>query len=261
MHIRDFINSLSAKGQRCFTTAEIVATLGISFNAARSAIQHVKASGEIASPAKGFYVIVPPEYRILGCLPPELFIRQLMEYWKMPYYICLQSAAKYYGAAHQQTQVFHVMIPKNRPGIKCGKVRIDFIAKKGLERTPVQLFKTVAGNISVSTPEATAKDLICYPQRCGGFNPILTILEELVEAIKLVPLGELANSSHDKQWIQRLGFLLDLLERNEMSETLYQHIVECPIRYIPLAYYMPVEDAEKNNKWKINVNIELESDL
>ena len=29
---------------------------------------------------RGFCVIVPPEYRRLGCLPPEQFVLQLMEH-------------------------------------------------------------------------------------------------------------------------------------------------------------------------------------
>jgi hypothetical protein len=59
---------------------------------------------------RGFHVIVPPEYRSLGCLPPEQFAPALMETLGMPYYAGLLSAAQFHGAAHQRPQVFQVVV-------------------------------------------------------------------------------------------------------------------------------------------------------
>lgn len=261
MKIKDFINDLSANGKRCFTISEVKKTLGSSDKAAWNAIERLKAVGELASPAKGFYLIIPPEYRILKCLPPEFFIPQLMEHWEMPYYVCLQSAAMYYGATHQQTQIFYVMVPKNRPMIRCGKVRIEFIAKKQLLRTPMQAIKTAAGYINVSTPESTAMDIVCYVRKCGGLNSVLTILEELAERIGNEPLRILADASNEKHWIQRLGFLLEEIGYLELSETLYGSMRHHSTNIIPLASYLPMKGFKRNYKWRIAVNTNLESDL
>lgn len=261
MKIKDFINHLSANGKRSFTTSEIKESLGSSDKAVWNAIERLKAVGELASPAKGFYLIIPPEYRILKCLPPEFFIPQLMAYWEMQYYVCLQSAAMYYGAAHQQTQIFYVMVPKNRPMIQCGKVRIEFIAKKQLLRTPVQAIKTAAGYINVSTPESTAMDIVCYVRKCGGLNSVLTILEELAERMENESLKALANASQEKHWIQRLGFLLEELGHLDLSETLYEHLRPHSTNIIPLASYLPMKGSNRNLKWRVAVNTNLESDL
>ncbi|MHC1728414.1 MAG: hypothetical protein AB9866_20835 [Syntrophobacteraceae bacterium] len=48
--------------------------LGSSDVAVHSAIQRLRGKGDIAMPYRGFYVIAPPEYRVLGCLPAEQFI-------------------------------------------------------------------------------------------------------------------------------------------------------------------------------------------
>ena len=77
-------------------------TLGVSAAAARQALSRLAAKREIASPARGFYVVVPPEYRRLGCLPADQFIPSLMEHRKIPYYVALLSAAQYHGAAHHR---------------------------------------------------------------------------------------------------------------------------------------------------------------
>lgn len=261
MRIKDFINNLSANGKRSFTISEIKESLGSSDKAVWNAIERLKAVGELASPAKGFYLIIPPEYRILQCLPPEFFIPQLMAFWEMQYYVCLQSAAMYYGATHQQTQIFYVIVPKNRPMIRCGKVRIEFIAKKQLLKTPVQTIKTVAGYINVSTPESTAMDIVCYVRKCGGLNSVLTILEELAERMEKESLRALADASNEKHWIQRLGFLLEELGYLELSETLYETLKKHSTNIIPLASYLPMKGSKRNFKWRIAINTSLESDL
>jgi len=43
-------------------------------------LSRLAAKGAIASPAREFYLIVPPEYRGLGCLPAEQFVPALMEF-------------------------------------------------------------------------------------------------------------------------------------------------------------------------------------
>jgi hypothetical protein len=74
----------------------------------------------VATPARGFYVIVPPEYRSLGCLPGDQFIPTLASHRGLAYYVGLLSAAQYRGAAHQRPREIQVFLEKNRSPIKCG---------------------------------------------------------------------------------------------------------------------------------------------
>ena len=117
---RNVIADLVALGRHHFTSSELRSALGVSEAAARQALSRLAAKGEIASPARGFYVIVPPEYRRLGCLPADQFIPLLMEHWGARYYVGLLSAAQYHGAAHHRPQEFQVVVERNRPAIVCG---------------------------------------------------------------------------------------------------------------------------------------------
>ena len=92
--------------------------------AARNALKRLATRNRVASPARGFYVVIPPEYRKLGCLPPEQFIPALADREGRPYYVGLLSAAQYYGAAHHRPQEFQVCLEKNRRPIACGGVRV-----------------------------------------------------------------------------------------------------------------------------------------
>ena len=73
-----YILDLAARGRHHFTTAEAVKALGASVPTVRAALRRLKTRGEIADPHRGFHVIVPPEYRRLGCLPADQFVPQLM---------------------------------------------------------------------------------------------------------------------------------------------------------------------------------------
>jgi len=108
-----FIEALKAKGLYTFTQAEAMNTDKRSDIALEAALRRLKQKGRIANPHRGFYVIVPVEYRETGCPPASWFIDALMRFLRQPYYVGILSAAAIHGAAHQQPMLFQV--EKRRP--------------------------------------------------------------------------------------------------------------------------------------------------
>ena len=74
-----FTTGLTARGRYHFTTVEAQQVLAVSAPATRAALRRLRQRGEIADPYRGFHIIVPPEYRKIGCLPADQFVPQLME--------------------------------------------------------------------------------------------------------------------------------------------------------------------------------------
>src|SRR5690606_38651429 len=101
-NIREYVSSLAARGRYLFSSDDVQDSLGVSAAAAKLALNRLAKRGRIASPARGFYVIVPPEYQKLGCLPADQFIPALMERLGLSYYAGLLTAAQYHGAAHHR---------------------------------------------------------------------------------------------------------------------------------------------------------------
>ena len=60
---RDLVVDFAARGQYHFTSSEFRSALGVSQAAANQSLWRLANRGEIASPGRGFYVVVPPEYR------------------------------------------------------------------------------------------------------------------------------------------------------------------------------------------------------
>jgi hypothetical protein len=61
-----------------FTSQEAQSALGISPDVGKLVLNRVEKKSFVASRARSFYVIVPPEYRSLGCLPVDQLIPALM---------------------------------------------------------------------------------------------------------------------------------------------------------------------------------------
>ena len=254
-----WVRDLASRGTYHFTTAEAEAALGVSGVAARASLRRLKSKQLIASPFRGFQVILPPEYRHIGCLPAEDFVPQLLDRLGVPYYFGLLSAAAFYGAAHQQPQVAQVVVPKNRLAIECGRVKVEFIARGNLVEIPARAFNTPRGRVLVSSPEATAFDLVGRPERCGGLDHVATLLAELAETLDARKLVELFPLS-PVPWSQRLGFLLDLLGHRHLAEALAIQVAAA-VHEVALLVPQGRAQGTRNQRWRMLINAEIEPDL
>ncbi len=176
------------------------------------------------------------------------------------YYACLLSAAEYHGAAHQRPQVFQVVVAKGRRPIRCGKMRVEFIFRKNVAIILTEPRNTPAGILKIATPEATTLDLIGYVGHCAGLDNVATVLTELAEKIDARRLLEIAELS-PIAWVERLGFLLDLVGAHEKAEGIAGYIREKrPVR-TPLAPTLGIKGARMESRWRVFVNTEVEPDL
>lgn len=260
MRAAQYVDELVARGIHHFTTQEALLGLQGTEPAVRAQLRRLKAANKIASPMRSFYVIVSPEYRKLGCLPAEHFIDQLMTFLAEPYYVGLLSAAERYGAAHQRPQTLQVVVPRNRPPIRCGKVDITFIARGDIETVATRRLNTQKGFVYYSTPEQTAYDLVGYPGHAGGLSNVATVLSELAPELDRKILLSTA-VKNPIGWSQRLGFLLEVLGEVALSRALEKIVNSQAKSFIPLRRSASNGGAERNHKWKVIINEEVEPDL
>jgi predicted transcriptional regulator of viral defense system len=260
MVLAQYIDSLLTQGIYSFTGVEAAETLGSGVIATRAALRRLRHKGEIAMPFRGFYVIVTPEHRILGCLPANQFIPALMAHLDEPYYAGLLTAAEHHGAAHHRPQAFQVVVQRTRPGITCGGVRIDFIARKNVAVMPTQDFKTPRGYLKVSTPEATAFDLAGYPHHAGGLDNAATVLVELAEILDAEKLAAIAELS-PIAWSQRLGYLLELIGETGLAEGLAKFVDGKNPVTVPLSPSQPHKGVRQDSRWRLLPNEKVEPEI
>jgi predicted transcriptional regulator of viral defense system len=124
--LTDFVDSLQERGQYIFSREEALAALGSTPVALKRAAERLKAKRRLATPRRGFYTIVPLEYRQSGSPPAASFIDQLMQFHDTPYYVGLLSAAEIHGSAHQKPQEFQVFAGEQLRPVVVGRNRIRF---------------------------------------------------------------------------------------------------------------------------------------
>ena len=256
-----YIDSLTANGEISFTAERFCRELKIIHSAGLSALRRLKKKKEIVSPSKGYYLILTPEFRNQGCLPADYFIDDLMHHLNKSYYVSLLSAALYYGAAHQQPQIFQIMVRNKKEDIRCGNIYVEFIKNIHCDKIPIRQIKTRTGYMKISTPEATAMDMLKYMRQCGGINRIATVIEELAESMSEKALNKLVIQSDGYAWVYRLGFLLDKFGHSKLATALYKNLDKNPTDIIPLVPYASRRGAARDKKWRIAINAKVESDL
>lgn len=257
--MRDYLTKLVQGGQYFFTSEDTSRRLGASRDAVKLALNRLRHKGEIASPGRGLYVIVPPEYRALGCLPADQFIPSLLAWADAPYYAGLLSAAQYHGAAHHRPQEFQVMVGKARRPIECGKVRIVFFVRKRVAEVPVQLFNTPRGTVAVSTPAATAFDLVGYETKIGGLDAVATILVELAEKLDPEKMSAMAPTV-PLPWVQRLGYLLERIGEGSRVGPLKEYVRKHAREVTALHTSEPPGGHPRDPSWKLIVNADIQAE-
>lgn len=256
-----FFVDLQSQGRYTFSFDELRRRFDLSEETLLQALYRYKAKKQIAQIRKGFYAIIPPGYSKQGMLPPYLLIDDLMKSLNKPYYVALLSAAALYGAAHQQPMEYFVIAQTPAPrNINSKKLKISFFSKNTWEQDDIVQKTTNAGYINVSTPELTALDLLAYTEKIG-LNRATTILQELVQNMKVSTLSRTAKRYPSTPIIQRLGYILDIvLGEEKLAGALQKILSNRKIVLVPLSTQKD-KQGDIDETWKVIKNMEIESDL
>ncbi len=252
-----FIDDLLGQGRYTFTREEATKCLKCTPEAAYYALYRLVKAKRLAMPRSGFYVIVDPQHRSVGILPPEWFVHDLMRDIGNPYYVGLLSAAQLHGAAHHRPQVFQVVIPKIaiRP-IETGNVSIRFYGKGPFDKSEFAEVKTPTGKMLAATPETTAWDLVRYPRGTGGLDNIITVLSELALELDATRLLAAVKKHGELIVAQRLGYILERLGQRKLAKDLAGWVKNAPLRLLDPS--SSVGKAKENERWRLLINAKLE---
>jgi predicted transcriptional regulator of viral defense system len=259
--LSSWVDGLQSRGRYTFTSAEAISALGERKIAFKRAAARLTRKGRLTVVRRGFYVIVTLEYQSLGAPPPSSYVDALMKEWKHPYYVGLLSAAALHGAAHQKPQEFQVVTDTRLRPLRVGRGKTHFFMKSALAATPMISVKTETGFMQVSTPEATALDLIRYVRSVGGLDNVATVLQELSERINPKSLVKIAKMEPELSVVQRLGYLLDYVGASRAATPLSVWLARQKPSQAALRPEKNLKLRHKRNRWNLIVNEKVESDL
>ena len=265
MSIADWIERQAPSGRYTFSKEDVRKEFAdMTPHAIDTAVQRAVTKGRIFSPCRGFYVVVPEEYRLWKAVPQEVYLDRMMQHLGRTYYVALLSAAERHGAAHQAPMGFQVMVepPVLRDKERTGYA-IRYAERRHIPMDYVERKEVPTGWLNVSSPELTAIDLIAYQDHVGGLTRAATVLEELSLKLDFSRLDASFLQVAPAPVFQRLGYLLDrVLEEERFADDLLGLMKSggLKMKAVPLRLGVPAEDAVVDKKWKVMVNQEIEID-
>ena len=266
--MQQLIDSKLAQGRAYFTKGESLSKLQQSPGAFSQAVMRLRRKGIVASPGRGFFLILRPEDRIIGAPDPAEWIDPLMHHMGLDYRISLLRAAAFHGSAHQAAMVFQVIAPRQLPKIDLGRHRIEFIYQEASAFAEVnqpeflKQFKTSAGYARVAGVELTLLDACRYFHHAAGIDGAAQIVHDLGR--KAAPrLLARAARAYENSAVRRLGYLLEFFGHDRQANAL-RRFAEQAKSYKELDPSLkPIVaelagEVEKNTDWKLIVNTPLE---
>jgi hypothetical protein len=204
-----FIDARLATGVVAFPLVDLVEETRLSPTAAKNQLLRLGNWVVKITRKHQFYLIVSPEHRTIGAPPANWWLNDYFKWLGHPYYLALQSAAEAYGSEPQALQVTQVMTDASRREIIVGRLCIRFFLKNTIQQTPTQQLANAYAPLLVSTPEATAVDLVRYASRIGGIERAAETIVPLVPLMKAPGLKQALDAENEPALGQRLGYILE----------------------------------------------------
>ncbi len=263
MNAKEYIKHLLSIENYSFSLEEITQKTDGKGTSLKFELVRLIAKKEIVNLRKGFYLIIPPRYSKQAQIPIQLYIEKLFKHLNRNYYLGFYSAAKFYGASHQQTHRDYLMTEKPKLNdIKKNTFDIRFLTTSKWPNKNLLERKSDAGIFKISSPALTAVDLIHHQTKLGGLNRMLAIIEELAEEINQNDIAELLTWYPHKSTLQRFGFLLQEIGADEnLSLQIKEHLQQSTFFPVLLSPKTGQKPGAVDNFWKVAINIKLENDL
>jgi len=164
------------------------------------------------------FLVVPPEHRMRGAPPVAAWLDEYFRARGDLYYVGLLSAAALHGSSSQAVQVTQVILRRPRRPIVVGKIHLDFYVKSKLELTPLTEIPGLPAPLAVSSPEATALDLIAFSHRLGGIERALEVIKGLKPVLTAPGLRSAICRGVPVTVLQRIGYVFEMLRFDSLAD-------------------------------------------
>ena len=216
-----FIEEKLKTGRITFNIGELLSKTGLSAIAAKNQLQRMRSHVVRVSRPHAFFLIVEPQYHAMGAPPVEWWLDDYFRWLGHPYYLALLSAAETYNSSPQAIQFKHVITDCPRRDVTIGRLRIRFFVKSRIELTPVLQPPTAYAPLRVSTPEATALDLVRYASRIGGIGRALETLIPLLPVCRASGIRRALDAEGEVAIAQRFGYLIDTAGQSRLAKVVH----------------------------------------
>ena len=200
-----------SSGLVAVSTHEASVLLGIPETQVRQRMAALRKSGEVVSPTRGLWVVVPSEYRNNGTPEPMMYIDEMMGHLNVEYCVGWLSAAMLFGASHQAPQVFQVATMRDVSHRSVGATRLDFYTRSYAQAITKKKVTTRSGRAWVASPVATMLMVMADLPLASGIDNAATVVMELCDELGMPKEDDLIREARLFPAVagRRLGWVLE----------------------------------------------------
>lgn len=276
VHPRHLADYLLERGERFVTAERCAELLRVKPENVSRSLAPARHANQMVSVTNRAWVPVPPPRRKKGAPPLLDYLDELMTHLRHPYYLSYGAAAAVYGVSHHSFAHYHIVTPAPHRNRRIGKSILCFVRgdpnRIPTVRKPVGY--GINADVVVSTPEATAFDLIQRPILSGSIDYVATLIGDmlvmgLLNIDSLCAVAELYPMSVS----QRLGYVVEIMHghlqwaiRSPLDMEPLAKIVadrkarEVRLIYPSLSYPTETRRTPLSRRWRLKINRVLEPD-
>ena len=253
------LDQLQGRWQLVASVPELQALSGLSPLAVRRQLEHLTDRVVRLPGRPSCFLVVPPEHRLRGAPPAAYWLADYFRLRQKPYYVGLLSAAALHGSAQQAVQLTQVLTTTPTRAVEVGSVRVEFHVKESLLDTPLTPIRGLAAPLAVSSPEATALDLLAFQRCVGGVVRAAEVVAGMLPAMSAA--GWRRALPHAPQAVrQRAGYVLDVLGAHRFAK-LVQASLPSKLHGVLLQPATPSLGTSERLPWRVEDNVGLQGAL
>jgi len=267
----EFVDECLSQGRATFTRADARKALALKEAGLVSALVRLTRRKRLASPHRGFFIILRPEDRPVGAPDPAQWIAPLMRFLELDYRVSLLRAAAFHGSSHQAAMVFQVMVPRQLRGFQLGRHRVQFLTQTAgafaAVNQPEYLdrIKTDTGFAKVAGHALTLFDCTRYAAKAGGLSAVAQIVKDIGHKADPQALARLA-AHYETSCVRRLGYLLERCGHGPQAVALEPFAARAKTAVALNPSAQPLFDSvavaqARSPKWKLILNENVEVDF
>lgn len=201
--------SLTEQGRELIRAADIIELAG-SETSGRKVIRNLIRKGWLSRLVGGKYLLLPPDRgpENLGENNAFALASKVVD----PSYVAWWSAASFHGFTTQKPMTVFVAVTKQVATRTIEGTEVRFVTVARRKFFGFQTYDVYGRSVSISTPEKTLIDCVDRPDLCGGITELTRIVYGASTDVDPTRLVEAALTMKSTALLQRLGFLIDLVE-------------------------------------------------
>jgi len=207
---------------------------------------------------RGLYQFIPLSYGYPERVPPSnsfVIGAVLIE----PYYFSYYTSNSHYGFTTQMPFTLFMATTKKKPGIEWAGGAFKFVTLSKRKFFGYRREKVFDAEVNIADPEKSLVDSFDKPRYAGGMEQLVRITWRGLPRVKKEKLVEYAVRMSSHALIQRLGFIIDFLVKEDLVKPLPRNLRDKMLGHVgKAAIYLDSRKprtGEFSREWRIINNV------